>query len=177
MLKPVLNDWIYVTDASNENRFALGLKGKHSIACLGVNPSKAHPEKWDSTIQSVDRIARFNGYDSWVMFNLIPFRATNPKNIPLLQDNSLLEKNEELLFDHLKKYNIRDIWLCYGNLVETRDFLMYWLKRILSGLLEEGYCLKTADHLTKLGHPRHPLYMKSTTLLRAINSSHLRTFK
>lgn len=163
-------DWIYLTDEANENRFALGLKGSTMIGCIGVNPSKAHPDKMDSTIQSVDRIARHNGYDGWLMLNLIPCRATDPKDIPLKIDDALVERNIEFISHLLEDHGIEDLWLCYGNLVEIRPYLKHVLSNILSQLKEQEVSVKVAGELTKLGHPRHPLYLKRNTNLHHVSS-------
>lgn len=50
-------EWLHVTDTKNIMRFVLGEKGSKNIACIGVNPSTAHPNELNNTIKSVKRIS------------------------------------------------------------------------------------------------------------------------
>ena len=51
-------------------RYLLHIPGKRTLACLGINPSTATPEKLDRTMLSVKRIANYNGYDGFLMLNI-----------------------------------------------------------------------------------------------------------
>ena len=62
-----------------EVRYALIQKGNRMLFVVGLNPSTADTEKPDPTMQSVMRIAEYNGYDGFVMINLYPKRATAEK--------------------------------------------------------------------------------------------------
>ena len=70
--------WLYVPDFYTEYRYVLGTKGEKPLICIGVNPSTAEPDHLDNTLKSVERIALGNGYDSFIMFNVYPQRATRP---------------------------------------------------------------------------------------------------
>ena len=56
--------WLYVPPTYEEYRYILGTRGVHPLICVGINPSTAEPDRLDPTLQSAQRIARFNGYDS-----------------------------------------------------------------------------------------------------------------
>ena len=60
----------------DKNRFALIQKGKRTLFVIGLNPSSADSSTPDPTMQSVLRIASYNGFDGYIMLNLYPLRAT-----------------------------------------------------------------------------------------------------
>ena len=88
--------WLYVPNAYTEYRYILGTRGKNPLICIGINPSTAKPDDLDNTLKSVERTARFNGYDSFIMFNVYAQRATNPKDM----DCSFNQLNVLVLFDY-----------------------------------------------------------------------------
>ena len=61
-------EWIYINNEDNSIRYALGTKGNNTLFCFGINPSTATPDKPDPTIRKVEFIAKYNGYDSFIMF-------------------------------------------------------------------------------------------------------------
>ena len=80
-----------------EVRYALIQKGNRMLFVVGLNPSTADTEKPDPTMQSVMRIAEYNGYDGFVMINLYPKRATSPKDLPQACDPVLHRNNLEYI--------------------------------------------------------------------------------
>ena len=68
--------WLYVPNTYSEYRYILGTRGQKSLICVGINPSTAAPDALDPTLQSAQRIALNNGYDSFLMFNVYAQRAT-----------------------------------------------------------------------------------------------------
>lgn len=62
--------WLYVPNRYSEYRYILGTRGQKPLICMGINPSTAAPDALDPTLQSVQRIALSNGYDSFLMFNV-----------------------------------------------------------------------------------------------------------
>ena len=70
--------WLYVPPFYDEYRYILGTRGSNPLICIGINPSTARPGALDPTLKSVERIAANNGYDSFIMFNVYPQRATDP---------------------------------------------------------------------------------------------------
>ena len=70
-----VNRWLYVPNTYSEYRYILGTRGEHPLICVGINPSTAAPDALDPTLQSVERIALSNGYDSFLMFNVYAQRA------------------------------------------------------------------------------------------------------
>lgn len=70
--------WLYVPNHYSEYRYILGTRGRKPLICMGINPSTAAPDALDPTLQSAQRIALSNGYDSFLMFNVYAQRATRP---------------------------------------------------------------------------------------------------
>ena len=58
--------WLYVPDFYTEYRYLLGTRGEKPLVCIGINPSTAEPDRLDPTLQSVERVAKNNGYDSFL---------------------------------------------------------------------------------------------------------------
>lgn len=126
-----------------EVRYALIQKGNRMLFVVGLNPSTADTEKPDPTMQSVMRIAEYNGYDGFVMINLYPKRATAPKDLPQACDPVLHRSN-----------------LAYGNNIDRRDYLLECLRDIIKVFEPHHPRWYHINSLTGKGHPRHPLYQK-----------------
>ncbi|QCK15674.1 DUF1643 domain-containing protein [Mangrovivirga cuniculi] len=158
-------EWIYKISGDDSARFVLGEKGNNMIACIGLNPGQARPGDLEGTLSFVKRIANFNGYDGWVMYNVYPQRATNPKNIHHQFDKDLIKENINIIRSSLLDLKINTIWLAYGDLIESRRLFkpsMIELYEVLKDLELEWKIISTP---TKKGHPRHPLYKPTKSLL------------
>jgi len=150
-------DWIYKHNKDNSSRYILGTKGEKPLICFGVNPSTAEPGKLDSTMKSVERIARNNGYDSFIMLNLYPQRATDPNDMDVLRNNIEHLENIRYIQEVLGE-NVA-IWAAWGTLIEKRSYLCSCLEEIVEA--SERYNCKwvTFGKRSKAGHPHHPLYL------------------
>lgn len=154
------NGWIYLGD--DTERYILGQPGNRNMLVFGVNPSTATPgdNNIDPTIRKVRKLTAEDGYDGWIMVNLYPLRATDPKNLPQKEDKKLLEKNLKVLKALVKAYRIDAVWAAWGNTIDTRFYLgdtLYDIQEELEGDFQWYY----RGAMTKDGNPRHPLYMKS----------------
>ena len=85
--------WLYVPNVYSEYRYILGTRGEHPLICIGINPSTAAPDNLDNTLKSVERIALYNGFDSFLMFNVYAQRATNPDDMELTYNAQLHQEN------------------------------------------------------------------------------------
>ncbi|TAI49154.1 DUF1643 domain-containing protein [Flagellimonas allohymeniacidonis] len=157
--------WIYRNNSDNTARFLLGEPGKNTLACIGLNPSTAQPELLDNTLKSVKRIAFSNGFDGWLMFNLYPQRATNPNKLTKVAKRTLISKNCEIFRLTIHQFEIKTLWLAFGNLVESRTYLPKCLIEMYAAVHTSGLQWKKAQSLTHKGHPRHPLYIPSSSIL------------
>ena len=85
--------WYYEPHIYMPYRYVLGRPGHRPLVCIGINPSTAQPGALDPTVKSVERLAASNGFDSWIMFNVYPQRATDPNDMDLVPDRALCDEN------------------------------------------------------------------------------------
>lgn len=153
--------WIYVNNDDNSSRYVLGIEGKKPLACFGINPSIAEPENLDNTIKSVDRLAKNNGFDSWIMLNVYPQRATNPNELHKIINEESHERNLREIEKVLKEYK-PIIWASWGTLIKKRGYLSTCLKEIVKISKKHNCEWVSIGKISKDGHPHHPLYLKNT---------------
>ena len=174
-----VNKWLYVPPFYAEYRYVLGTKGgsqqevstnpysliPNPLIVIGVNPSTAAPDALDPTLRSAERIAYFNGYDSFWMLNVYAQRATDPDEMER-ESNAFLQKQNILAFEKLLSLSpTKDVWCAWGNVIEKRQFL----KNCVSDFIITGNKFAAnwlqAEKTCKSGNPHHPLYLKSDTKL------------
>ena len=157
--------WLYVPNTYSEYRYLLGTRGKRPLICIGINPSTAAPDALDPTLQSVERIAHSNGYDSFLMFNVYAQRATRPDDMER-QCNMALHKENRKAFRYLLSLcDEPAVWAAWGNVIMKRDYLMDCMRDFVADGEAVGAKWFTAGPLLKSGHPHHPLYLKRDTQL------------
>ena len=157
--------WLYVPNCYSEYRYILGTRGENPLICIGINPSTAAPDALDPTLQSVERIAHSNGYDSFLMFNVYAQRATRPDDMER-QCNVLLHEENRKAFRYLLSLSHTPaVWAAWGNIIMKRDYLMDCMRDFLEDGQAVGAKWYTAGPLLKSGHPHHPLYLKRDTKL------------
>lgn len=155
--------WIYVPCKYCDYRYLLGTRGSNPVICIGINPSTAEPENLDNTLKSVDRLSQFNGYDSFIMFNVYAQRATRPKDMDG-EVNLFMHKENMKAFEYVLSHSENaTVWAAWGSIVNERDYLKNCVKEMIE--IGEKYNAKWvhAGKLLKNGHPHHPLYLSKTT--------------
>ena len=160
-----VNRWLYVPNRYSEYRYILGTRGNKPLICIGINPSTAAPDALDPTLQSVERIAHANGYDSFLMFNVYAQRATRPDDMEPICNHQLHEENRKAFRYLLSLSDQPAIWVAWGNIIMKRDYLMDCMRDFLTDGKAAGARWFTAGPLLKSGHPHHPLYLKRDTAL------------
>ena len=95
------------------------------------------------------------------MDNVYPQRATNPNYIDNEIDHDLRLTNIGVLMKSIKHLGINTIWIAYGDLIESREYLPFCMLSLYTSLSHLNLNWKIIGEPTKKGHPRHPLY-KST---------------
>ena len=158
--------WLYVPDHYSEYRYILGTRGARPLICIGVNPSTAVPGRLDNTLKSVERVARFNGYDSFVMFNVYAQRATVPEDMDREMNPFLHAENMKAFRWVLSRSGDRPaVWAAWGAVIEKRP----WLPACVRDMVREGEAFGarwlTAGPRSRAGHPHHPLYLKKDSTL------------
>lgn len=157
--------WLYVPNTYSEYRYILGTRGKRPLICIGINPSTAAPDALDPTLQSVERIAHANGYDSFLMFNVYAQRATRPDDMEPELNPALHAENRKAFAYLLSLSEQPAVWAAWGNIIEKRDYLPGCVQDLVVLGQEVGARWFTAGPLLKSGHPHHPLYLKRDTAL------------
>ena len=135
--------WLYVPDFYTEYRYILGTRGANPLICIGVNPSTAEPGNLDNTLKSVQRIAAFNGFDSFIMFNVYAQRATRPDDMDRVLNERLHRENIAAFRHVLSRVDVGcrpTRWVCAGK-------------------------------CSKAGHPHHPLYLRKDEPVRDFDVS------
>ena len=161
-----VSHWLYVPNTYSEYRYILGTRGEHPLICMGINPSTAAPDALDPTLQSVERIAHANGYDSFLMFNVYAQRATRPDDMEPACNPQLHAENRKA-FRYLLSLSPRPaVWAAWGNIIEKRAYLMDCVRDFLADGEAAGARWYTAGPLLKSGHPHHPLYLRRDTALQ-----------
>ena len=157
--------WLYVPNTYSEYRYILGTRGKKPLICIGINPYTAAPDALDPTLQSVQRIALSNGYDSFLMFNVYAQRATRPDDMERSCNMALHEENRRAFRYLLSLSPQPAVWAAWGNIIEKRDYLMDCTRDFAADGTAVHAHWYTAGPLLKSGHPHHPLYLKRDTKL------------
>ena len=166
-----IQKWLYVPPFYSEYRYILGTRGQNPLICIGINPSTAEPDNLDNTLKSVERIARGNGFDSFIMFNVYAQRATNPDTMERTC-NALLHKENLEAFRYVLSISEKPaIWAAWGAIIEKRKYLSACVRDMLEVGAEYGATWYCAGAITKKGHPHHPLYLKKDEKIKPFDVS------
>lgn len=171
----VEKQWIYEEEDDHSSRYLLGHVAKRNIICFGINPSTAKPENLDNTLKSVDRVSTRNGYDGWIMLNLYPQRATDPKNIHNKFNKKIHQKNLDIISNNL--FDNCTIWAAWGGNITIRSYLVSCLRDIYD-LTKEIECSWNTIDDRIYEHPRHPLYLPEKATIKKFDIDlYLKRFK
>ncbi len=160
--------WIYKYEQYNKIRYVLGTKGNKPLLCFGINPSTAKPEELDNTLKSVERLALRNGFDSWIMMNVYPQRATKPNDMHKTFNQDIHSKNLEFIESILSENNA-PIWAAWGASIEKRNYLNDCLFDIYDLSKKYNSNWVCIGKKSKKGHPHHPLYLSSSEKIESFN--------
>lgn len=166
--------WLYVPCTLEPYRYILGTRGKNPLICVGINPSTAEPDDLDRTLQSVERVARYNGFDSFVMFNVYAQRSTNAKLMDARCNEKLHRENMaafRYVLEGCAPGTTPTVWAAWGTIIEERPYLWDCLQDMID--LGESYGVRwvTAGRRSKKGHPHHPLYLLSQSPLEDFDAA------
>ena len=170
-LRPTATDfdrsrWLYIPDHYSEYRYILGTRGQRPLICIGINPSTAVPDRLDNTLKSAERIALFNGYDSFVMFNVYAQRATDPDDMEQELNPVLHRENMKAFEWLLSRLTVTpDLWAAWGTIIEKRSYLPSCVMDMTSVGRRFGARWFTVGPRSRKGHPHHPLYLKKDSPL------------
>ena len=162
-----IHRWLYVPNFYSEYRYILGTRGEKPLICIGINPSTAAPDALDNTLKSVERVALYNGYDSFIMFNVYAQRATNPDDMELTYNSELHQENMKA-FDYalsLDRTGAPAVWAAWGTIIEKRDYLPACVRDMIRIGEARNAVWYSAEKRSKKGHPHHPLYLRKDSVL------------
>ena len=160
-----ITKWIYAPNYYSEYRYILGTRGEKPLICVGINPSTAAPDDLDNTLKSVERVARFNGYDSFLMFNVYAQRATDPDDMERACNTALHAENMKAFDYVLSLSEAPAVWAAWGTVIEKRDYLPACVRDMIALGEARGARWYSAGKRSKKGHPHHPLYLRKDSLL------------
>jgi hypothetical protein len=158
--------WLYAPNFYSEYRYILGTRGKNPLICIGINPSTAEPDHLDNTLKSVERIAKGNGFDSFMMFNVYAQRATDPDAMERQCNMALHRENLEAFRYVLSISQTPAVWAAWGAIIEKRDYLAECVADMVAVGEAYGARWYCAGAITKKGHPHHPLYLRKDEKLK-----------
>lgn len=125
------------------------------VTFLMLNPSTADAEKFDPTVKRCFDFAHAWGCGQMIVCNIFAFRSTNPRNLYMVDDPVGKDNDTAIKWAAGFSDMVIAAWGVHGTYLE-RD------KKVISLITESPleqplYCLG----ITKDGHPKHPLYLKS----------------
>lgn len=135
------------------------VEGKGVCCFVMLNPSTADAMQDDPTIRRCIGFARAWGYDTLSVRNLFPWRATDPKELLVIDRGHCLGSPRggiELMAAATADMLVA-AWGAGVPFERDREVLRAWRDSFPAMPI---YCLGTTKH----GHPRHPLYVKADTL-------------
>jgi len=155
---------IYENSSDNKNRYALGTKGKNTLFCIGINPSTATPKDYDMTMKLLKRFAEINNYDSWIMLNIYPQRATDPNELDKELNTNIREKNIKIIEKYI--HDNSSILCIWGNLIKKRKYLKICLLDIYNVINKKKKINWLNIELTIYGNPRN---LRGKKIVKGLN--------
>ena len=132
---------------------------KNIAMFIGLNPSTADEVKNDPTVTRCINYAKQWGYGGMIMSNIFAYRATDPKVMKKAED-PVGPRNDSWLIKLAEEASL--VVAVWGN----HAAFMARGKKVMN--LFEGidlHCLA----MNKTGHPKHPLYCRSSLKPVSIN--------
>ena len=133
------------------------------------NPSTASSDRNDSTMRRCIDFARDNGYGGMQVCNLFAFRSSHPRDLISVDETERVgnPRNDELISQVLKWPQIAAVCLAWGALSNANNALRARCKAVLELLTRECTGPVLCLELTKASQPKHPLYIRKGTKMRA----------
>lgn len=122
-----------------------------------LNPSTADAAKDDATIRSCVRLLRSLAYGSFEVVNLYGFRSTDPNGL-LTAADPIGHRNDAIIENAIARC---DVTICAWGAHKMSDRRAKDIYELIRHQRPAAF----AFGLTKDGHPKHPLYIKSGTPL------------
>ena len=138
--------------------------GRRSVCWIMLNPSKADEVTDDPTIRRCASYTRLMECSGLFVVNLFSLIATEPKGLANPgRENPKHVSNDDWLFAAAdQSLQVIAAWGAFsGGDQLTRELIQARKEYITKALQDRGHSVKTL-HVTKDGHPGHPLYLPRT---------------
>lgn len=159
----------YKINSNNTCRFVLGSSGLKPLFVIGLNPSTADDKKPDRTVSRVIRFAEDNGFDSFVMLNLYPQRATKPTDLDKQIDPQILNKNISEILNIISVIPNPTILAAWSATISIRKYFKDCILQLNHATKDKNINWRKLGESTKEGLPRHPLYAHSSLPLNSFD--------
>ncbi len=165
------NITIYDGLRDGTSRFILGTSGKKTLIAIGLNPSHANRIKPDTTVSKIIGFSEkaSQNFDSFIMLNLYPQRATNPQDVHIEVDKKIYAENLKTILHILTTNKNAYVLAAWGDTISTRKFFTQCLKDLHQGLKEHKINWLQIGELTKNNNPRHPSRVSYESPLKKFN--------
>ncbi len=161
-LKKDYNITIYDCTKDGIARFTLGTSGNNPLICIGLNPSSANRVKPDPTVTKVIGFKNNDStFDSFIMLNLYPQRATDPENIHQVLGKKLHNENIYHIVRILKTIKNPSVLCAWGDLSsKNRNFLIDTCLKDIFDATEHSDIKwhRIKGKFANKIHPLHPQY-------------------
>jgi hypothetical protein len=127
-----------------------------SILWLGMNPSTACAQASDPTINREMTFSKDWGFTRYIKGNMLDYRATNPKDLPLDPNVACSSDNLPAILSVLD--DVEKVILAYGKLHARYQSKV---REVIEALRDAGATLECLG-LNQDGSAKHPLYLKKT---------------
>lgn len=145
------------TNHTDSCRYYLGTEGVKPLIIIGLNPSIADNIKLDKTVSKIiGYIARNDNFDSFIMINLYPQRATHIHNMDKVINTQKHKENIFHISQIINKVELPVILGAWSERIVERKYLFSCLESIYDITKELNIKWLKIGELTKSGHPRHP---------------------
>jgi hypothetical protein len=158
---------VFSDDRSHRFLIARGDESAPYVLWIGLNPSTAEEDAEDATTERWWSFSRREGFSHWRAANLSAFVSTDPSKLPSRpQDVRIRAVENEYLVAACSLAS--KVVFCWGagvkhlGPVESIERPKWVVEHACAGMGHKVFCLGT----TKEGHPRHPLYLKSSTVFQ-----------
>jgi hypothetical protein len=130
------------------------------LVVIGLNPSTADEREDDPTIRRCIAFAKRWGYGSLTMLNLFAFRSTDPDGLYSIVDPIGWLNDQTLTEQTRGAPMVLCAWGAGGAILDRGP-------KVIKSLLGLGRPLCSLG-VTKDGHPKHPLYLRSDLIPEAL---------
>ncbi len=124
---------------------------KSFLVFIMLNPSTADEKTNDPTVLRCQNHALNKKFDGFIVLNLFAFRSTEPKNLKTTKNPVGILNDKTILKTLKNNKNIICAWGNHGSFLNRSEEI--------KNIFKEKKIKTKAFEITKLGEPKHPLYI------------------